>query len=435
MRYMLQASCPGFFAGTKPAYFVGFFTPTLTMPKRLPPSSSAPAAKRRGKKLLMEAIEDRILCSATVAPGIVPDNNTAAVAAATAVAPPSTAGNVPSAAPQPVAAAAPAPATAPVAPAPAAASTDGTQLTSEQRQALESVVRDSTNQIWFEQNVGQFEAGVRYGFKTQFGAMLVYDDHLRIVSAQTDPVTGAVGTHTVDITFKGSSLWQIVPGGESGVLGSYQQADGTALTPQIFKEITLRNVYAGVDLRLYSANRGMLEFDWLVAHAQDYAQIRMDFTGQDGLVFNTDGSATLDLRYQDLTLKMPEVYQIIGGQKQLLGAAMVAGETAGEMKYSLTGNIVADQALVIDPNVAWSTYFELNDPAFDSYLYAVQVNSNGVYCAGWTSEMLTVPSVLCPVPSPCGSKDKTAAPCCRPPRIPGRCGRCRRSSSARPASA
>ena len=349
--------------------------------------------KKARRKLLLESIEDRILCSATIA--VAPEAPVDPAAAGVAVAPATTLSAPADPAPpqlQPVVVAdAPAPATTSASPAPAATA-DATQLTDEQRQALESIVRDSTNQIWFQENVGQFEEGVRYGFKTQFGSMLVYDDHIRIMANQVDPVTGAVGIHTVDITFNGGSPWQIVAGGESGVLGSYQQPDGKVLTPHLFKEITLRNVYNGVDLRLYSANQGVLEFDWLIAHAQDYSQIRMQFTGQDGVVFNADGSATLDLRYQDLTLKMPEVYQVIDGQKHLLSSSMVAGEKAGEVRYALTGDIVADQPLVIDPNVAWSTYFDLNDNvanAFDSYLFAVSVNSSGVYCAGWVKEIIT----------------------------------------------
>ncbi|MEQ1860175.1 MAG: isopeptide-forming domain-containing fimbrial protein, partial [Chthoniobacteraceae bacterium] len=329
------------------------------------------------RKLLLETIEDRILCDAA------PQVDPAALKAAEA------AGAVQVAA-DAVAAleAAPAASTDAAAPLPEGA-TASAQLTDEQRAAIENVVRDSTNKIGFQENVGQFAPDVRYGFRTQFGGMLVYDDHISVLSNQTDPVTGEVGVHTVNIDFTGSSPWQIVPGGESGVFGSYQQADGTALTPQIYKEITLRNVYDGVDLRVYSAEQGILEFDWLVARAQDYEKIRLNFTGQDGVVFNADGSATLDLRFQDLVLKIPEVYQVIDGQKHLLGAAMVAGEQAGEMRYSLIGDIVADQPLVIDPSIAWSTYFELNNAGFDSYLYGIAINANGVYAFGWARETIT----------------------------------------------
>ncbi len=339
--------------------------------------------KRR--KLLLETFEDRILCSVTAPAPEAPPKDAKPVthlgvdpAATIAATPPplqhaSVVASAPGSSSNP-----------PVA--------SSSPLTDEQRQSIEEVVRDSTNQIWFEKNVGQFAEGVRYGFKTAFGAMLVYDDHLRVITTQTDPATGEqVGTHSVEINFTGGSPWQIVPGGESGVLGSYQQPDGTVLTPDIFKELTLRNVYAGVDLRLYSADRGVLEFDWLVARAEDYQKIRMQMTGQDGLIFHADGSATIDLRFDDLTMKLPEVYQVVDGQKHLLGAAMVAGDVAGEIRYRIDGTLVPDAPLVIDPNVAWATFFDADNlgGTFDGYLFATAANANGVYVFGANNTTIT----------------------------------------------
>ena len=278
--------------------------------------------------------------------------------------------------------------------------TSTSKLSDHERAAINAVVRDSTEQIWFQENVGQFPVGVRYGFKTTFGSMLVYKNHLQIVANQMDAATGSVGLQAVDITFPGGTeAWEITTGGISKVAGNYQRGE-TTLTPRIFTELTLRDVYHGVDLRLYSAEKGVLEFDWIVAKAQDYTQIRMLSTGQDGLIFHANGSATLDLRYQDLTLNMPETYQVIDGKKHMLGAAMVAAENPGMMRYALTGDIVADQPLVIDPNVEWSTYIDLNDLVtdatdstpnlpFDTYIFAVNANTNGVYASGYIQEIIT----------------------------------------------
>ncbi len=265
-------------------------------------------------------------------------------------------------------------------------------LSDAQRAAIEQVVRDSTDKIWFENNVGQFPEGVQYGFRTTFGSMLVYEDHLRLISRQSDEATQTDGQQIVDLRFAGShASWHVEPGENMGVIGSYQQADGASLRPDIFDELTLRNVYDGVDLRLYSAERGILEFDWIVARAQDYGQIRIVADGQDGIVFHDDGSATLDLRFQDLTMRIPESYQVIEGVKHPIEARMVAGETAGEIRYALTGDLVPDQPLVIDPNMAWSTFFDLNSTStnFDAYLYAIAANSNGVYALGWARETIT----------------------------------------------
>ncbi|HYR57217.1 MAG TPA: hypothetical protein VEO95_01250, partial [Chthoniobacteraceae bacterium] len=340
------------------------------------------------RKLLLETFEDRILCSVAAPVAMDAPVKDHALTSHLTATPGVTIGPAAPTGLQDATADAPATAAAATL---AQASSSGA-LTDEQRQAIADVVRDSTAQIWFEKNVGQFAPGVLYGFRTAFGSMMVYDDHLQILVNQTDPATGAVGVHAVNVSFTGgNAVWQIVPGASSGVGGSYQNADGTVSQPDIFKELTIRNVYDGVDLRLYSAAQGTLEFDWLVAHAQDYQKIRMAFSGQDTISYGADGSVTLGLRYQNLTLKMPETYQVIGGVKQSVAARMVAGATPGEVRYAIDGAVVADQPLVIDPNIAWSTYFDLNDSTgpFDSYLFAVAANSNGVYAFGWVEETIT----------------------------------------------
>ena len=265
-------------------------------------------------------------------------------------------------------------------------------LTSEQRQSVEAVIRESTSTIWFEENIGQFAEGVRYGFRATFGSMLIYDDHLQIIARQTDEANTLLGTHSVNVLFvDGNNAWQIVPGGSSEVIGTYQQPDGSTLQPEIYKELTLRNVYDGVDLRLYSAEKGTLEFDWLLARAQDYNKIQMQFLGQDGIRFGSDGSMTVDLRYQDLALNIPESYQIINGEKIPVSASMASGDSANVIHYELAGGIVADQPLVIDPTIVWATYFDLNNGTlpFDSCNYAVAVNATGVYIGGWIREDVT----------------------------------------------
>ncbi len=346
------------------------------------PRSKKSTTKRSRKTPLLESYEDRILCSvAPVSEVPVPEEAPPVTSEAALPLPEST----------PVVAAQ-APQTAQASQATLTPDATVPSATETQQKSIQDVVRESTNEIWFQENVGQFDADVQYGFKTRFGAMLVYSDHLRIVANQTDPETGAVGLQVIDLTFDGANTdWTIVTGGESEVVGSYQNGDGTSFNPRIFKELTLRNVYNGVDLRLYSAAGTTLEFDWLVSRAADYTKIAMNFEGQDGIIYNADGSSTLDLRFQDLALKMPEVYQIIDGAKVDVSAAMVAGNEPGQMRYAITGLVDENAPLVIDPNVVWSTYFDLNDSAlpFDSYLFAVNVNANGTYAAGWVREIIT----------------------------------------------
>ena len=103
------------------------------------------------RPLILETLEDRILCSASVPVEAAPEAHKADAATASAAVAVTT--DAPAPVPAPASSTHATSAPPPTAAAPAA---DTTQLTDAQRAAIESVVKDSTNTIWFQQNVGQF---------------------------------------------------------------------------------------------------------------------------------------------------------------------------------------------------------------------------------------------------------------------------------------
>ncbi len=274
-------------------------------------------------------------------------------------------------------------------------------LSAETRNAVFGTVKQSSNRIWFEKNAGQFNnTDVLYGFRTHFGSMGVYNNKIRLVSKQADKNGEKAGQdklslHIVDITFQGSNpTWTVEPGSKSSVTGSYYTSadkDEKPITPSIYNEITLKNVYPGIDLRLYSGQEGTLEFDWLVSKASDYEKIKMNFNGQDGLKIDESGNLSIKLRYDDMKIVIPETYQVINGNKNILKTRMEKiGD--GTLCYKVSGDIHPDMPMVIDPVMIWSTF--MNDglgSGFDEYLYAIASNPAGqVYCAGQTNVAISV---------------------------------------------
>lgn len=252
------------------------------------------------------------------------------------------------------------------------------------------VVRKSTNKIWFEQNAGQFSSDVLYGFRTSFGSMGVYQNKLRISAVQKNEGDDQA-QQIVDITFPGSTQnWTVVPKEQSVVKGSYNNVNGQSINPTIFNEITLKNVYPGIDLRLYSGDKGALEFDWLVAKASDYKKIKMNFDGQDNIIKDQQGNIVLDLRFQDINIVIPETYQMIHGKKKLFETTMYANDNNTTLSYALTGHVQPDAPLVIDPVMQWSTYFDNNEVAFDEYAYSIHIGANDeVYVGGLTNRVIS----------------------------------------------
>lgn len=261
----------------------------------------------------------------------------------------------------------------------------------KKQQASLSTIRKSTNVIWFEKNEGQFaDEQIQYGFRTSFGIIGVFNHKLRMVTRQSEKGK-TTGHQVVDISFPGSpNNWNIVPGERSTVEGSYNTTAGVNIAPAIYTEITLKEVYPGTDLRLYSGSNGSLEFDWLLTKAAGYHNIRMKFEGQNSLQVDKKGNLLVDLEHDDIKIVIPETYQLINGKKKLLPARMQLQADKKTVGYNITGNLTLQEPLVIDPVMSWSTYMHNNTKTFDEYLYAVAANQNDeIYACGLTNEPMS----------------------------------------------
>lgn len=261
------------------------------------------------------------------------------------------------------------------------------EISEQTRLTALQTLKAGSNFIWFEKNDGQFgNPEVLYGFRTSFGSMGVYNNKLRVVTQQGVNA----GRQIIDISFPGSlNNWVVKPGHTSDVKGTYNTNAG-AINAKIYNEITLKNIYRGVDLRLYAGENGALEFDWLVEKGSDYEKIRMKFTGQDKIHIEKDGNIVIDLKHNDMKIVTPETYQVIDGKKKLLPARMSFTDDEECLKYDIAGNVDCDLPLVIDPVMLWSTYVHNNTSTFDEYLYTIAVNTaSEVYACGVTNEAIS----------------------------------------------
>ncbi len=246
------------------------------------------------------------------------------------------------------------------------------------------------NGIWFEKNEGQFgNKAVLYGFRTSFGSMGVYKNKLRLVTEQRE-CGKVIGHQIVDIKFPGAnSKWGVLPGSKSSISGSYNNSNG-CINAKIYNEIILKNVYNGIDLKLYTGENATLEFDWMVKKATDYKKIRMKFIGQDGISIDKESAIVIKMRQEDLKIIIPETYQIINGKKNTYATKICIANNNETLKYEIAGNFNPAKELVIDPVMTWSTYMHNNTSTFDEYLYAISANKlNEVYACGLTSEAIS----------------------------------------------
>ncbi len=149
-----------------------------------------------------------------------------------------------------------------------------------------------------------------------------------------------------------------------------------------YERVVYEGLYDGIDL-LVQGLGSHLKYEFHVAPGADWSQIAIRYDGIGGLSLTGDGTLALDLGgdWGTLVDDHPYIYQVIDGQRVSVagGFRLLDNHTYA---FDLTGSYDPTRALVIDPNVVWSTY--LGGSGAD-WGYDVAVDSSGyIYVTGQT---------------------------------------------------
>jgi Beta-propeller repeat len=146
-----------------------------------------------------------------------------------------------------------------------------------------------------------------------------------------------------------------------------------------FGRVRYENVYPGINLLFYG-NQGHLEYDFQVAPGSDPSQAELEFNGAKQIELR-DGALVIATNNGSVRLEAPSIYQQIDGRRQTVAGSFVlrgatrAGFAIGAYDHS--------RELVIDPSVAFSTYF---GGSGDEHSTSVAVDGAGnIYLAGSTT--------------------------------------------------
>ena len=147
----------------------------------------------------------------------------------------------------------------------------------------------------------------------------------------------------------------------------------------IYSAVRIAQLYPGIDLLFYG-NLHELEYDISVFPGGDPGHVAINFDGVDGLALNDQGELVLSLGENELHLRRPTLYQIVGGVRHHVsgGYRLVDNRTVG---FNV-GRYDRGIPLVIDPIFSYSTFFGGNGGETG---LAVKVDAAGsVYVAGQT---------------------------------------------------
>lgn len=122
-----------------------------------------------------------------------------------------------------------------------------------------------------------------------------------------------------------------------------------------YDTILIRNIYEGIDWRIYLNGKGV-KYDFLLQPGADAQRIRMRFPGADSIRISNDRielqlySALGEMRETNLTAFVTNNLQLLECKYRLKGT---------ELSYEI--NIPQGVSVTIDPPLLWSTYFGGND--------------------------------------------------------------------------
>lgn len=170
-----------------------------------------------------------------------------------------------------------------------------------------------------------------------------------------------------------------------------------------YAEIVYRNVWDGVDLRLYPKESG-LEQEFVLAPGADASKIQVTYNGIESLQVADDGSLLIQTAFGRWRERPPQVYQEISGKRIMISARF---KLLGRTSYAFAlDSYDKDYSLVLDPTLLFSTYLGGTGSAYGNGIAVDSAGNSYITGYGYLGTFPTTAGVIqqaCPAPSPCST--------------------------------
>ena len=223
--------------------------------------------------------------------------------------------------------------------------------------------------VSFTENLGQWDARVRYTAQLHDAALFLEDDGMTVLlrtrsvhppsphpsRGQGSPRTMA---HAYRMHFAGSA--GATPEGESrleGYSNYYLGNDPSRWRSGVasYSVARYRDLWPGIDMELYSASSA-LKYNIIVHPGSNPAQVAIEYEGTDGVELTAKGHLRIRTSVRDVIEMKPYVYQS-HPTKEVKSRWQVSKTKEGRYRATIeVGDYDRSRDLVIDPVLIFSTY-------------------------------------------------------------------------------
>ena len=144
----------------------------------------------------------------------------------------------------------------------------------------------------------------------------------------------------------------------------------------LFKEVTYKNIYSGIDLKVYSAGTNP-KYDFVVHPSANATDIVLNFEATNGLEIQ-NGNLKIKTSVTDIVEQQPFAYQIINGVKKEVACNFHL--SGSEISFQFPNSYNKQFDLIIDPVIIASTY---SGTTYRAYAHTATYDDAGnIYSAG-----------------------------------------------------
>ncbi len=235
----------------------------------------------------------------------------------------------------------------------------------------------------FVENNGQWaDDSLRFAMRRAGANVFIYDNTLALQLLKRNDKT--VQSATVNARFIGAN--EVCPVGiaPSKAVFHYYRGPKAQWRSSVsaFQNVVYRDLYDGIDLFIKKNPEGLLKLEFHLSPGSDWRKIVIAYEGMDSLLIDDEGQLVIATPLGTLIDAAPVIYQDIEGKQVSVEGQfrLLDSSTCG---FEVTGAWDPAYSLVIDPDLAWSTYHGGTDMDGGKGIAADGVGN--IYVTGYTS--------------------------------------------------